>query len=333
MATYDSGEDEMVSGALPDEYGNIYVAATQAWGYRYFIKYDSGGNVQWVKQDNTNVGNRDGDVAFDASGNIFVTGYNWDQFRTTKYDSDAKIIWDRIYNPGRFDYSNDIAVDDSGNVYVSGFSTDNRTYHQAVTLKYDGAGNLLWDRRYDAGTNANAGGVAVDSDGNVYVGAYSVKIVRDPVDIHLLKYDSGGTLIWDIFYDSGDDDACVGVALDLAGNIYATGSSSNGSDFCFRTMKFGFYQPPAERIENIMDDIHILANEIALNKGEVYALTRKLENALKSLDKGNTQAACNQMGAVINQIYALINSDRITLMQAQALIDALQDVIDELSEG
>lgn len=84
------------------------------------------------------------------------------------------------------------------------------------------------------------------------------------------------------------------------------------------------------RINNLIDRVNILADEVGLNKGEANALIKKLENALKSLEKENIQLACNQLGAFIYQVNALINSGRLTPEQGQELIDAAQSVINGL---
>ncbi len=86
------------------------------------------------------------------------------------------------------------------------------------------------------------------------------------------------------------------------------------------------------QIENLIDDVYILSDEVGLNQGETNALISKLENALKSLEKENIQAACNQMGAFINQVNAIFNSGRLTAEQRQVLIDVAQSIIVELCE-
>ncbi len=229
----------MISGAVPDESGNVYVATSEFGGYRHLIKYDSAGNVVWAKTDTLTGCNRSGDIARDAGGNLYVTGFSCDTFRTTEYDSNGDAIWDRIYNPGVWDYSFDVTLDGSGNVYVSGFSTDNTTYRESVLLKYDNAGNLLWDRRYDAGQYSYAYGIAADNLGNVYMGVNKILLDWSPIDIHIVKYDSAGTLSQIIVYDSGADDGAGGIAVDRTGNvIYVAGHSFNGSNFDLHTLKY-----------------------------------------------------------------------------------------------
>lgn len=53
--------------------------------------------------------------------------------------------------------------------------------------------------------------------------------------------------------------------------------------------------PVVEQIEYIIKKVDSFVENGVLNQGEANALNSKLEAALKSLDKGNTNAACNQL--------------------------------------
>jgi hypothetical protein len=88
---------------------------------------------------------------------------------------------------------------------------------------------------------------------------------------------------------------------------------------------------PVEQIEELIGKVDALVDEGKLNKGEANALNSKLDSALKSIEKGKTNTACNQLGAFINQVNALINSGRLTLVEGEPLIFAAEAVITALS--
>jgi DNA/RNA endonuclease G (NUC1) len=65
----------------------------------------------------------------------------------------------------------------------------------------------------------------------------------------------------------------------------------------------------------------------ALNKGELNSLAVKLDNASKSLQKGNAPAAANQLGAFINELQAEINAGQVDTATGGALVAYAQRVI------
>lgn len=72
---------------------------------------------------------------------------------------------------------------------------------------------------------------------------------------------------------------------------------------------------PAEQINDLITAI----NSFNLNGGTANSLTSKLDNAAKSLGKNNTNAACGQVDAFINQVNAL-SGNKLTAAQAAELL-------------
>src|SRR5262245_43003307 len=123
-------------------------------------------------------------------------------------------LWTSSYNgpPSQMDFGNKVAMDAVGNVVVAGGSWNQSIgfpppppTQDAITLKYDANGNLLWDRRYDRlGGDDNVRGVAIDpASGAVYAAGYSSGYNGSTYvyDIVLLKYDAAGNPQWAVPYD------------------------------------------------------------------------------------------------------------------------------------
>ncbi len=89
---------------------------------------------------------------------------------------------------------------------------------------------------------------------------------------------------------------------------------------------------PVNELEKLVDEAEKLADEGVLNQGEANALNSKLGAALKSLEMGNTETACNQLQAFINQVNAFIFSAILTEEQGQPLINAATNVISQVCE-
>lgn len=86
-----------------------------------------------------------------------------------------------------------------------------------------------------------------------------------------------------------------------------------------------------EEINNLEDGINDLLNDGTLSEGTANSLIVKLKNALKSLNNGNKNAACNQLKALLNQIQSLISDGWLTTAQAQEIIDGVNNLRAELN--
>ena len=130
-------------------------------------------------------------MAIDNTGNVYVTGGSEastpngakQDYATIKYNSAGIQLWVQRFNGlgNDEDEPTGIVVDDSGNVYVTGTSNrvsfPQQAHYDIVTIKYNTNGVQQWLRRYQsAGTNAATAGIALDGQGNIYVGGRSAGI-------------------------------------------------------------------------------------------------------------------------------------------------------------
>ena len=234
-----SGDDQAIAMAV-DGNGNVYVTGTStgdSTGQDYAtVKYNSDGVEQWVRRYDGGEGNNDmpTSIAVDNSGNVYVTGtafgdLSYKDYATVKYDSNGTEQWVETYNGSGNgnDIAFAIAADNNGNVYVTGYSTGSGTGHDYATIKYDSNGAEQWVARYTGpGTGDDeAAGMALDSDGNIYVTGRSWG--DDADDYATIKYNSSGDEVWVERYNGGSTDDATAIVLDDAGNVYVTGESFN----------------------------------------------------------------------------------------------------------
>jgi len=193
---------------------------------------------------------------------------------------------------GAEDKGNSIATDASGNVYVIG-SYSSAIGFYAATLnvagtndvfiaKYNSNGDLAWVQRImgdnNIGINEEGKGIAVDSNGDVYVigqisnnvGFFSntaevrggiPSIRKQPngsADAFVAKYDRDGQLQWNKLYGGGGPDQGVGLALHSSG-LYITGFFSAPS------ATFGSTVVPATGTEGKYD---IFIAKLSLSSGD-----------------------------------------------------------------
>jgi uncharacterized delta-60 repeat protein len=247
------GDDSAVDIAV-DSAGNVYVtgqsySATSLEDYAT-IKYSPTGNRLWVRRYDSSANFKDSAtaVAVDAAGNVFVTGFSfdnpyYDDYATVKYSTGGDKLWVKRYNGGKGDRAYAIAADGTGGVYVTGASSSGGFDTDYATIKYSPSGDQQWARRYSGpGAELNrldaATAIAVDPSGNVCVTGYSY---GTDYDYATIKYSPDGTQQWVQRYDGTGcyDDAASAIAVDGAGNIYVTGYSyGSGSLMDYLTIKY-----------------------------------------------------------------------------------------------
>jgi hypothetical protein len=169
-------------------------------------------------------------------GSAYVVGitdsFTTDQFGTpsprifvVKFAPNGSVSWQRIWNgttvrgvgrPG-------VAVGAGGAVFVSGTSVNNG--NDAVLLKFDATGALLWERTW-GGTESDEGfAVATDPDGSAYLTGTATSFGPSSSGLFVVKFDGAGNLVWQRISDGS---AGNGVAVAPDGSVYAAGSTPRG---------------------------------------------------------------------------------------------------------
>ena len=226
-----------VRGIALDATGNIVVAgsANAANGVSKFItfKYDPAGNFQWAAVDDwEGTSNFVTDMVVDPVGNVYLTGASWlgkHRFLTVKYSPDGETLWVAARPPanGRSAIARDLAVDAEGNVIVTGDENwewnEDEDIYEVLTVKYDAAGNEVWSARSAVNNRRIAQALALDTEGNIYVGAC------DRCDsarrMLLLKYTPMGSQLWEMFVPSL---TLRGLEVDGGGSLFVIDHSYGG---------------------------------------------------------------------------------------------------------
>ena len=194
-------------------------------------------------------------ITTDAAGNIYVSGVHdqTNDFLVAKLDSNGNELMSIQGDPSGLIVGHAITLDNNGNIYVGGMiippvqiqgvTLNSTTQQEAVVIKFDPSGTLLWAREMAAESpippDAWASALAVDSQTNLLVtgrvlskDAFGESI--SPTNLgrtrpYLLKLAPNGSNIWlrTVPVENGDsytDPAAWGLALDKSDNAYFAGS-------------------------------------------------------------------------------------------------------------
>jgi uncharacterized delta-60 repeat protein len=142
------------------------------------------------------------------------------------------------------DHGHDVATDATGNVYVTGWIETSAGNEDCHTVKYSPDGDVLWADTYAGSATGTDYGyaLAVDQDGNAYVGGFGNGDNPATFDIFILKYDSTGNRVWTQRWTSpvaSYSAYAYSIAVDKQGNVFTTGFMSDGfTDGEFITLKY-----------------------------------------------------------------------------------------------
>jgi uncharacterized delta-60 repeat protein len=171
-------------------------------------------------------------VASAADGSSYVVGitdsFTIDQFGTpspkifvVKFAPDGSLSWQRIWNGATIRGLGrpDVAVSADGSVYVTGITADNG--NDAVLLKFDASGTLLWERAWGGAASDEGKAVATAADGSVYIAGTETSFGPSSFGLFVVKFDAAGNLVWQRIADGAEGS---GVTVGSDGSVYAAGT-------------------------------------------------------------------------------------------------------------
>ena len=237
-----NGHDRAVGLAI-DRSGNVAVTGTSITA-----KYAAAdGALLWKKQ-------RGELIAVDDADNVILVGRDrlasefvlW----LVKYSPDGEFLWEQHrQEPSQLlDYAAAMVVDRNGNVVITGWSYKRHSpgygadYFTAKYAANDGA--LLWETSYNgpADSEDRASAVAVDQEGNVVVTGVAAATAADGFgNYYTAKYAAtDGALLWEKQYNgpANGGESAKAIAVDGSGNVIVTGSSHNGTNTDYATVKY-----------------------------------------------------------------------------------------------
>lgn len=189
------------------------------------------------------------EIQLTSDNNLLIFGYG--KYQITKTDLDGDVLWTEYYGTNLPDnvIADEVKAayqDAEGNIYITGrhygdeYGTPNYSNADILTIKYDNAGNLMWENRYEfEGNNADIGNAIEVKNGNVYIGGQSQRLgISSDYDYVVLKIDAtNGELMGEYRYNgiANGNDAVHSINVFENGSVALTGLSYIGSDYNWTT--------------------------------------------------------------------------------------------------
>jgi uncharacterized delta-60 repeat protein len=206
------------------------------------ISYDEAGEIEWTDSYNGPSDFDHGyDVLLDSAGNAYVLGEGYDdtsgqlhvEIVLIKYSPAGERLWVRRYGTaGANDQPSAAILDSAGNIVIAGASwIDAGDGHfDALLLKYDADGNLLWERTHDQQPGSNRWDVhyalAAGPDDSIAAVGWHDQFGNNWSAWLITRYDADGNFLWSEslggIYTNVDEAWDVVVDPDT-GDIYVSG--------------------------------------------------------------------------------------------------------------
>ncbi len=221
---------------------------TYAVGQGSSLAVDGSGNILVA-------GSFSGTVDFGSGLNVAeLASPNGSEAFVAKLDGSGNLAWARdVVGNGGDDSASAVVPDGSGGAVIAGSYAQGATFgattlaatgaSEAFVAHLDAGGQFVWavGTRGNPGSNAGGRGLARDASGNLVAAGFiagTVAFSGNPAlvaagsnDAVVWKLDATGHLLWARSWGSADYDSANAVAVDPAGNIFATGTFSGTVNF------------------------------------------------------------------------------------------------------
>ncbi len=221
-----SGAWDRANSLWGDGAGNIYTCGEEG-GDLLLVKWDTAGNMEWNITWGGSGDEYGTGIWGDGVGNLYTCGFtdsigisDSDVF-LAKWDDAGNKLWLHTWSGDNVEVGDCVWGDGVGNIFVSGTLEYSGYYIDALLMKWDTSGTLLWTRTWDSTFIEYRCVVWGDSAGSIYTSGYIY--LSSEYRMFLAKWNSYGTLIWDRVWIDGYSTRGYGIWGDGLGAIYVTG--------------------------------------------------------------------------------------------------------------
>lgn len=215
----------------------------------FITKYSTSGNYVWAKKIGTFHSEHAQDIALDASGNIYISGYftgttkfdpagasvditstgGSDGF-IAKYNNDGNFLWAQTLGGTGDDFAMGLTVDPSGTAFMTGYFVGSASFGSGLPplvssgsqdifiAKYTSTGTPVWAKK--------VGGTTIDQGWGITLGKQNAVYITGRFNSSVIDFDPGSGV--QNLYSAGGFDAYIS-KYDSSGNhlwVHGIGSAS-----------------------------------------------------------------------------------------------------------
>ena len=193
------------------------------------IKFNSEGKLIWNRSWDGAKDDHGTSIAIDSQNNIYIGGTIDGEILLLKYDNSGTYLWNVTWGTNETDWCFGLGVDSEDSIYIGGSVQGNGfiTSSEILLLKYNGAGNLIWNTTWGDLSQIWCMGLAIDTSDNIFL------LGERYNDVTLLQFDKNGKLNW---YKTWSGVNGYDMKISRNNNIFIGGWAHNPltwSDFLF----------------------------------------------------------------------------------------------------
>ena len=202
------------------------------------VKYNPAGEEVWRNIYRNDLGVTARSIALDETGLYVVGGSIASSLRSftilLKFDlTNGEILWSASQQPGRFSLGINVLTDNKGGVILTGNANFLFSGNVSFIAKYNASdGQLIWERNLSEPANPanyqDLAGIALDGNGDIYVASTQGREGLPDRAVTTKFRNEDGAIIWQQFYETGQFDRALRIAVDATGGIYTLVSTSTG---------------------------------------------------------------------------------------------------------
>jgi hypothetical protein len=195
-----------------------------------YLKLNSSGALQWIKNWGGSGIERAQDVIEDANGDFIIVGYTtsspaqyYDAF-ILKVNDHGTTQWSKIYGWNNYDDANSLRLLPDGGFIIGGQSDGD-----LFLMRTDQNGDTLWTKVFGTSGTDNIECVNFAQGGDGYILAGGTDGPGNGGDNgYVVRVDTGGNVLWTKTFGGNDNDDFHRIEKTSDGGYVATGTSTDG---------------------------------------------------------------------------------------------------------